>query len=454
MTPGQARRRYAKQMLIASARSRSSPAKWLYATSSRIGVSWAVWMTAPRATTATRAPSVKPALTKSAVAAALGIAMTTTRAPTIRATHKAAVSIRSTQHRVMTATSVRRTISVAKVPAQARFPNFASRAIVAKLRDILVAETRTYEPACVRLIRVAARHCGTMIVSLSSTSRNVEPAIRRHAVTSTAMRGRRVNPVPSIAGNASYAETINATKVNPVPAVLATAANALHQNVETISAKAMRPAKHASRIAGHALPSAETAPANWTNRVRPAQKIAGNVPPDVEMVCVQSRKHARVVPSTVGCVGNCCEEQEGPGFDAELVKECVCADDSYCCESTWDGVCVAQVESLGCASCDVIKCGDGLCDPNAEDCEKCPQDCGACPVCGDGNCDANENCESCPGDCGECQPACCETTNTPGCPEDPAIEACVCAADFFCCIFSWDSLCVNQVEQAGCGSCP
>ncbi len=154
------------------------------------------------------------------------------------------------------------------------------------------------------------------------------------------------------------------------------------------------------------------------------------------------------------CVGNCCEEQEGPGCDAELVKECVCADDTYCCESVWDGVCVAQVESLGCASCDVVKCGDGLCDPNAEDCEKCPQDCGACPVCGDGNCDANENCESCPGDCGECQPACCETTNTPGCPEDPAIEACVCAQDFFCCIFSWDSLCVNQVEQAGCGSCP
>ena len=154
------------------------------------------------------------------------------------------------------------------------------------------------------------------------------------------------------------------------------------------------------------------------------------------------------------CVGNCCDEQDGPGCDAELVKECVCTEDPFCCASEWDGVCVAQVETLGCAACDVVKCGDGLCDPNVEDCAKCPQDCGACPVCGDGNCDANENCESCPGDCGECQPACCETSPSPGCPEDPAIEACVCAQDFFCCIFGWDSLCVNQVEQFGCGSCP
>jgi hypothetical protein len=154
------------------------------------------------------------------------------------------------------------------------------------------------------------------------------------------------------------------------------------------------------------------------------------------------------------CVGNCCEEQEGPGCDAALVKECVCAEDAFCCESEWDGVCVAQVESLACAACDVVKCGDGLCDPEVENCDKCPQDCGACPVCGDGKCDANENCESCPGDCGECTPACCETSPNPGCADDLVIEACVCAQDFFCCFFGWDQVCVNQVESFGCGNCP
>lgn len=154
------------------------------------------------------------------------------------------------------------------------------------------------------------------------------------------------------------------------------------------------------------------------------------------------------------CVGDCCQEQSGPGCSSALVQACVCNQDTFCCDDVWDGVCVAQVETTGCALCDVVKCGDGLCDPNEETCDTCPEDCGACPVCGDGSCDDNENCGSCPGDCGECAPACCETSNSAGCPEDPSIEACVCAQDFFCCAFSWDSLCVGGVEQFGCGTCP
>jgi len=257
-------------------------------------------MKAPRATMAIRALWVNPALTKSAVAAAPETAMITTRAPTIRAIHREAVSTHSTQLHVMTATFVRRMISAAKEHVQARFPSCASKAIAAKHRDIQVAETTIFEPACVRSIQVAASRCGTMIVSHLLTSRNVERAIARLAVTSTAMRERRANPVPLIAVNALYAETTNATKVNPAQPALATAANVLHQYVETISAKAMKPVRHASRIVGPVLPYAETEPANWTNRVRPAQTTVGSVPPDVEMVCVPSRKRARVVHSTAG----------------------------------------------------------------------------------------------------------------------------------------------------------
>ena len=66
------------------------------------------------------------------------------------------------------------------------------------------------------------------------------------------------------------------------------------------------------------------------------------------------------------------------------------------------------------AACDVYKmhcgsqppssCGDNTCDPNAEDCQSCPQDCGKCQpgqTCGDGFCDiaAGEDCKSCPLDC-------------------------------------------------------
>ncbi|MCC7345669.1 MAG: hypothetical protein IT573_12075, partial [Deltaproteobacteria bacterium] len=38
-------------------------------------------------------------------------------------------------------------------------------------------------------------------------------------------------------------------------------------------------------------------------------------------------------------------------------------------------------------------CGDNVCDPSdGETCGTCPQDCGACPACGDGNADEGEEC--------------------------------------------------------------
>ncbi len=39
----------------------------------------------------------------------------------------------------------------------------------------------------------------------------------------------------------------------------------------------------------------------------------------------------------------------------------------------------------------------------------------------------------------------------PGC-DDPAIEACVCAADDYCCDVRWDALCVEEVTTLGCGA--
>ena len=58
-------------------------------------------------------------------------------------------------------------------------------------------------------------------------------------------------------------------------------------------------------------------------------------------------------------------------------------------------------------------------------------------------------------------PACCEPMDTPGCAEDAAIEACVCAEDPYCCgqdeegVGTWDELCTQEVGEYGCAeACP
>jgi hypothetical protein len=48
---------------------------------------------------------------------------------------------------------------------------------------------------------------------------------------------------------------------------------------------------------------------------------------------------------------------------------------------------------------------------------------------------------------------CCTPHPTPGC-DDPAISACVCAQDPYCCDTEWDSYCVDEVTSFGCGACP
>ncbi len=47
----------------------------------------------------------------------------------------------------------------------------------------------------------------------------------------------------------------------------------------------------------------------------------------------------------------CCVSQEGGGCGDEEIEACVCAEDDFCCTTQWDGGCAAQVERLGCGSC-------------------------------------------------------------------------------------------------------
>ncbi len=142
------------------------------------------------------------------------------------------------------------------------------------------------------------------------------------------------------------------------------------------------------------------------------------------------------------------------GCDDQQIRDCVCEQDSYCCAISWDENCVAEVATYKCGTCtEVVTCGDGTCH-ETEHCEDCPQDCGSCPsICGDAICELPDTCETCPQDCGVCLGStCCKSQSTPGC-DQPAVQACVCAEDSYCCAIVWDSNCVAEIAQYGCGKC-
>ena len=208
--------------------------------------------------------------------------------------------------------------------------------------------------------------------------------------------------------------------------------------------------------------------------------------------------------------GDCCAPHDSPGCEDSSIQACVCKKDSFCCESVWDDVCVAQVTDFGCGACNGLGCGDTKCE-GGEDCLTCPEDCGECsgegccephataacedaeiaacvcnedayccqvewdatcvdevelfacgdcggvvvpPECGNNKCEQGEKCSTCPDDCGECPGAgdCCEPGETPGC-DNPSIQSCVCQQDDYCCKTKWDQACVDGVEGYDCGVC-
>jgi hypothetical protein len=108
--------------------------------------------------------------------------------------------------------------------------------------------------------------------------------------------------------------------------------------------------------------------------------------------------------------GDCCEVGMGVGCADDVVEACVCAVDPYCCETSWDELCVSHVEDANCGGCTV---GPSSTDFGAD---------------------------------------CCEPSEMPGCP-DEITSACVCDADPFCCMVEWDQVCVDTGVELGCHSC-
>jgi hypothetical protein len=161
---------------------------------------------------------------------------------------------------------------------------------------------------------------------------------------------------------------------------------------------------------------------------------------------------------TTGGPGSCCDPQAGPGCPDPEVQACVCAQDPFCCEDTWDFQCTGEVVSLGCGTCEFdpqaccqpLRGGGCAADPSLTLCV-CMSDSACCTDAWDAGCvDLIEKsgCGSCGGQAGDC----CAANEGPSC-EDGAVAACVCAALPGCCEQAWTEECVLAVDGLGCGMC-
>lgn len=102
-------------------------------------------------------------------------------------------------------------------------------------------------------------------------------------------------------------------------------------------------------------------------------------------------------------------------------------------------------------------CGDGACDDwifGAESCRNCAADCGPCPVCGNGKCEAAESPRNCSADCGTCGNGKCDAGETgTSCAQDCGCGNHVCDADESCSSCSVDcGACVTTCSGQPVGS--
>jgi hypothetical protein len=163
---------------------------------------------------------------------------------------------------------------------------------------------------------------------------------------------------------------------------------------------------------------------------------------------------------------DCLTPSAQPGCSDEACCNAVCAIDSFCCNNAWDSLCV-QAAQANCAggeapplevcgttpnSCFEIGgpgCADAAC------CQfVCAQDPFCCQTSWDGFCveAANQFCAPTQ----LLQSACaaadhdCDTVGTPGCIDETCC-AMVCSYAPDCCVIAWDAMCVDLALR-GCGS--
>ena len=199
-----------------------------------------------------------------------------------------------------------------------------------------------------------------------------------------------------------------------------------------------------------------------------------------------------------GPSGDCCSPHDFPACNIPSVAQCVCATDNFCCEQSWDELCVEEVTSLGCGNCG----GTGGVGGGPVGGFGGTGGFGGGPVggfggsggfgggpiggaggvggfgggpiggfggvggfgggpiggaggvggFGGGPIGGFGGVGGFGGSGGAPTGDCCTVHSSPGC-IDPKIAQCVCATDAYCCQVDWDSLCVDEVTSLGCGKC-
>jgi len=154
--------------------------------------------------------------------------------------------------------------------------------------------------------------------------------------------------------------------------------------------------------------------------------------------------------------GSCDEDNGSAGCGDVGCCETVCAIDSYCCDTTWDGVCANEAAGLCSGSFPACARGAGACTAEKEtagcaevDCcnAVCQQDPFCCLNQWDTTC-VDEEAMYCSSSCGDGAGDCFAATGnaSPGC-ENPECCAEVCVRDAFCCRTEWDANCATLAND-------
>ncbi len=153
---------------------------------------------------------------------------------------------------------------------------------------------------------------------------------------------------------------------------------------------------------------------------------------------------------TCGSGGECFSAHPGPGCDDTTCCATTCAADAFCCDVEWDAFCAGEAK--------------GLCTGSFDACQASTDDCGQAQT--GGGCGAVDCCNTvclndpfccvdtwddlcvfaanglCGLTCGGASGSCTAVNGSPGC-EDATCCQTVCDADTFCCDTTWDQDCVN-----------
>ena len=176
---------------------------------------------------------------------------------------------------------------------------------------------------------------------------------------------------------------------------------------------------------------------------------------EIDAYCCESAWDASCVQKAeMQCNAQCtCDDPESPTL-CEDDEACLGCDDGDLCNGTWmcvEGVCQASGPEVSCPPLEGGGCLENSCLPQTGVCEAIPSafKCDDADPCTLDLCEPDGSCVNSPLEgCTLTHP--CAPATTPS-SNDPAVSACVCAFDAWCCETSWDSVCVSEA-MSECGA--